>query len=468
MRNRFYLGVLFVSGMVLLIFALLAAYREMTPEWKRYQLEYKKMVFSKAKDDATREKAKALPVEVQQQYLASLHRVDRCASCHLGVENPLMENAKLPFKQHSGDYLKNHQPDKFGCTICHYGQGRATNKREAHGAGETHWDFPVIPMKYIQSSCAHCHDLGMLSSKGGEKVVKGEFLFRSKGCRGCHKISNVGGVLGKALDDVGSKPVAYFPMRYVEGEKTIYAWMNQHFIDPRHIVPESEMKIEITSEEADFLTTYVLSLRAEEAHKYYRRIREFQPADVAVDKGEALYKMYCIACHTTGKESIFDEIFNRTIPAIFNPDFLKTVDDKLMRKIIEEGRAGTQMTAWKSSAAGLTEDEIGKIIEYMIKNRPKDRPEPFGFARYTTDLKRGEELYKERCALCHGEKGEGELGLNLRNPVVRDADPEFLAITVRSGREGTPMPRFGKNGVGFRDQDIADVVSYVKTLSKKK
>jgi mono/diheme cytochrome c family protein len=69
---------------------------------------------------------------------------------------------------------------------------------------------------------------------------------------------------------------------------------------------------------------------------------------------------------------------------------------------------------------------------------------------------------------CHGEKGEGGVGVNLRNPVVqKEADPEFLAITVRDGREGTHMAAFGRKGVGLKDQDIVDVITYVRTLSRK-
>ncbi|GAB4410252.1 MAG: hypothetical protein OHK0032_05990 [Thermodesulfovibrionales bacterium] len=494
MRSRFYLFLLLMSGLILFTFIILAFYREISPEWKRYQADYRELLIKKAKDEALRKKAAALKVEHQQIYLESLKRVDRCMYCHIGVNNPLMADAPVPFKQHSGDYLKNHPVEKFGCTVCHYGQGRATNKKEAHGiipvtqfdypiayrlktppprveypGARIHWDFPIIPLKYIQSSCAQCHDLEFLKNKGADRVARGERLFREKGCRGCHKLNGVGGDLGKALDVVGSQPYAYFPMRNIKDEKTIYTWHKQHFLDPRELVPDSEMKVNATEEEAEYLATYVLSLRSEEMPKSYRRIRDVRP-DKPAD-GEGLYKMFCIACHTTGKDSVFDEIFNRTIPAIMNPAFLKTVDNKHLKRIIEEGRSGTQMTAWKATAAGLADGEIDKIIEYITRERPRAKPEPFGFTKFKADVKRGEELYKVRCALCHGKKGQGgdgALGVNLRNPVVQEADPEFLAITVRDGRAGTPMPPFGKNGVGLSEQDIVDVISYVKTLSKKK
>lgn len=469
MRNRFYFWILFLSGLVLLIFALAAAYREVSPEWSKYQAEYKNQLVSNLKDETAKRKARSLTVEVQQLYLSELQRIDRCTSCHIGVENPLMAKAKIPLKQHSGEYLTNHSPEKYGCTICHYGQGRATNRMEAHGAGhETHWDFPIIPEKYIQSACVQCHDAGTLKAKGWDSVAQGETLVNEKGCRGCHKLGGAGGVLGKALAGVGSKPIAYFPMGGVEGEKTTYAWFKQHFIDPRKLVPVSEMKVTVTDEEADHLTAYVLSLRSGEMPKQFRRFNDATNAAPAPNDGEALYKRYCVACHAKGKESMYDEIFNRTIPSIMNPAFLKTADNKLLKKIIEEGRAGTQMTSWKAAAAGLSEQEIEEIIHYLTKDRPADRPAPFGFERYRADAKHGEEVYKVRCWFCHGAKGEGDLGLNLRNPVVQGDDPEFLAITVRDGRKDTPMPSFGKNGVGLGDQDIVDVVSFVKTLAQRK
>jgi mono/diheme cytochrome c family protein len=454
----------------------IAGYREATPEWKKYQVAYREFLLKHAKDDATREKAGELTPEVQQIYLGTLGAVDRCTSCHAGVENPMAANADQPLAQHGGDYLDNHPADRFGCTVCHYGQGRATNRKDAHGLGhDAHWDHPVIPLEYIQSSCASCHDLAMLKNRGGEKLVKGEQLFREKGCKGCHKLDGVGGVLGKPLDGVGSQPVAYFPMtspvarQSVKSEKTIYSWMKQHFDDPRNLVLGSEMKSDFTDQESDLLTTYVLSLRSGEMPKKYRRIRETPQQEGAKTDGELLFKMYCVACHTTGKDSVNDEVFKRTIPAIMNPAFLKAAGNAYLKKVIEEGRAGTQMTAWKEAAAGLTDREITTLVEYLVKDRPAEKPAPFRLANYKGDPAHGKDLYQVRCSSCHGPRGQGGVGLNLRNPVIqKEAEPDFLAITIRDGRAGTHMAAFGRNGVGLSEQDITDIVTYIRTLSQVK
>ena len=470
MYKKFYLWISLLSGLVFLALMLFAGYREVSPDWKQYQKKYKSLLIENAPQGQSKAKAGKLKIELKQLYLGELRRVDRCTNCHLGIENPFMVKADLPFKKHPGEYLKNHSPDRFGCTICHNGQGRAINTREAHGRGrDTHWDWPIIPFEFIQSSCAQCHDSRMLMKNGGEKVVMGGKLFIERGCKGCHKVERVGGVLGNALDGIGSKPVAYFPMKHVEGEKTIYTWMKEHFDDPRNIVVGSEMISYLTDEESDLLTTFVLSLRSDEVPKTYRRIKILDPAGRFGDEGEFLYKEYCVSCHTTGKDSVYDQVFKRTIPAIMNPAFLKAADNKFLKTVISEGRADTQMTAWKHEAAGLPEEDIDKIIRYITRARPTLKSVPFGFSRYKGDIGVGEALYKTRCMSCHGGKGQGGVGLNLRNPVVQKmTDPEFLAITVRDGREGTHMTAFGRKGIGLNDQDIVDVITYVRTLSTKK
>ncbi len=466
MYRKFYLAMTLISGIVLLGFSIFAMVKEIRPEWKDHQAEYKELFLKNAKDPEINKKAEALETRHYQVYLKTLKRVERCMNCHTGVDNPLMKDEEVPYKGHSGSYIADHPIAKFGCTVCHDGQGRATNKKEAHATDlDTHWDTPILPAKYLESACARCHDKEMLQQNGAGKVAKGEMLFRDKGCKGCHKLGGVGGVLGKALDGIGSQPKHYFPLRHVEGDKTTYGWLQEHFLDPRKIVPDSEMRINATEEEADLLTIYLLTIKNDEIPKQYRRIVQYREGPM---DGEGLYRMYCIACHTTGKYSVYDEIFKRSIPAVMSSDFIKTIDDEFLGKIIKEGRENTQMTAWKPDAAGLTENEINRIIKYMTQNRPGEKPDPFGFSNFKTDIKSGQKIYEIRCALCHGlmaRGGEGFLGIDLTNSVIQSADPEFLAITVRDGRGGTTMVPFGEKGLKLGDQEIADVVAYIRTFS---
>ena len=110
-----------------------------------------------------------------------------------------------------GDNSK-HPLLKFGCTICHEGDGRDThfsrvvhipdNAREGvdwknrHGTpyGDEHydwnyrelWDLPMIQSKFLQSSCRRCHKEAV-ELDGGDKYVTGMKLFEKAGCYGCHR-----------------------------------------------------------------------------------------------------------------------------------------------------------------------------------------------------------------------------------------------------------------------------------------
>ncbi|HKQ71899.1 MAG TPA: c-type cytochrome [Polyangiaceae bacterium] len=57
--------------------------------------------------------------------------VDRCMTCHMGVDSASYTEAKLPRQFRTHPFRKTlfsaHPVEKFGCTPCHQGQGRATD-----------------------------------------------------------------------------------------------------------------------------------------------------------------------------------------------------------------------------------------------------------------------------------------------------------------------------------------------------
>ncbi len=120
----------FILGLSFAVLFGIAAYNDNNREWKKYQAEYLKMELEKAK--TPEEKASVKPVsEIKQIMADDLKRVDRCTTCHMGVDNQKFADANKIYKTHLN--FEQHPFEKFGCTICHHGQGRATTVKAAHG-----------------------------------------------------------------------------------------------------------------------------------------------------------------------------------------------------------------------------------------------------------------------------------------------------------------------------------------------
>jgi Cytochrome c len=149
-------------------------------------------------------KVDELDPAIQQINVAEANIVDRCESCHMGVREPVKltpalmssKGAKAPddyakaFVSHpSPALLQVHDPDKFGCSPCHQGNGRATTSIEkAHGNYE-HWLWPLYTKQNLEAGCQTCHaaDMILVSGDVGWTISKGKDLFRQRGCMGCHR-----------------------------------------------------------------------------------------------------------------------------------------------------------------------------------------------------------------------------------------------------------------------------------------
>ena len=105
--------------------------------------------------------------EIQQQNIEELGRVDRCESCHVASNRGGFEKVS-PAYYRSHPYRRTlfalHPVEKFGCTTCHDGQGRATTKFYAHAPvdnpkfAEKHfWEFPLLKGPFQESNCRQCH-----------------------------------------------------------------------------------------------------------------------------------------------------------------------------------------------------------------------------------------------------------------------------------------------------------------------
>ena len=154
--------------------------------------------------DGLKRKTEEWDPKIVQINVAEANIVDRCESCHMGIREPLKLTAasmtpkgqKKPdeyaqaFTSHPDkDLLQVHDPDKFGCSPCHQGNGRATTSVEkAHGNYE-HWLWPLFPKQNVEAGCQTCHaaDMVLVSGDVGWTITEGKDLFRQRGCNGCHR-----------------------------------------------------------------------------------------------------------------------------------------------------------------------------------------------------------------------------------------------------------------------------------------
>jgi mono/diheme cytochrome c family protein len=456
--------ILLVSSVVTLAFLIAAAAREnVTAEWRGVQKSYKEVLLAKASDAKTRRAAEQFPIEIRQVTIPALNTVERCVSCHLGIDDPRMADEPQPFRIHSKDLLRTHPVNKFGCTVCHQGQGAALNFEEAK-AEDYFWDYPLLPASLTEASCNSCHDPHALPKDSAGKLVRGMELYDERSCGACHKLDGKGGSLGPALDDVGLKTKHQFVRTHLKGSQTVWNWQQQHFRDPGALVAGSLMPSSaLTDTENEALTAYMLSLRqrdlpaeylaSDKIEQEYARLHPPEP------NGEALYTRYCAACHDTGLYTRWDKIFQSFVPAIRNPAFLRTEDDECLAENIIEGRPGTRMPAWGPNAGGLSEQEIQALAVYL---RGTTQPAQLPDAPARGSAERGRTLYAQNCAGCHGLEGEGLIAPALANPVFqKSATDAFIAATILAGRENTPMPAFGRAGLG--SQEVGDLLAHIRT-----
>src|SRR6185369_16304282 len=126
--------------------------------------------------------------------------VDRCEVCHAGVREPLdivpasMKSSKgaedamsRAFVSHpKKDILQLHNPEKFGCASCHWGNGRATTS-ELKGHGQNRfWLWPMFEKENTEAGCQQCHQHDRVT-QGAETLNLGRDLFAQRGCMGCHR-----------------------------------------------------------------------------------------------------------------------------------------------------------------------------------------------------------------------------------------------------------------------------------------
>ncbi|NOY45164.1 MAG: c-type cytochrome [Deltaproteobacteria bacterium] len=495
--RRWKLALLASSLAALGLMAVAAVRENLWLEWRTYQRAYREAVRARAADDRARAAAERMGVEVQQVVLPELGRLDRCVTCHAGIDNPNMADAEQPLRAHSGDWLKIHPLGRFGCTVCHDGQGRALEKDDAHGKTR-YWPEPLRTGTLVYTNCGRCHHENDLygaeavqyvagipprpitedeldaALPGDASIARGKRLVLELGCLGCHKYRNRGGSLGPDITHVGDKGPHGFDFSNIQGEHTVRQWLFEHFKRPAAVSPNTLMPdLGLTDRQAEDLTNYMLSLRAKTAPASYTPPPprgEGRPVD-----GKRLYLMFCSACHgregqgSTVRDPLLAEAadppLDLMVPSLNNQGTLAVASDYYLATIIRSGRPDTTMLAWgDAEGGGLLPDEVDRVVAY-IRSWQLSGPERTRIASSRGDARSGRILFRRNCASCHGRRGGGGIGTSLNSPgFLAAASDAFLAATILDGRENTAMPSWRR----FTEQEVSDLLAYLRTWQPRR
>ena len=267
-----------VTSVIFLIVLAVSPLKSYFDEWRGVQKNFNNFLNSYP------QRIKPVEVGIKQIWVRDLNRIDRCTSCHLGISNSKLVNAPEPYSAHPIIY---HDIEKYGCTICHQGQGLATNYSDAHEVSEF-WDKPLLPRRYIESSCGKCHFGQEL--KDTPELNMGRKLVADFNCVGCHDIPGMKKTFIPSLDGIGSK---------VTSRNWIVYWLK----NPSHVLPKTKMpNFLLSKEEINYLADFLMSFKTFSGNAQLDSLpviyKQKKDNDDFIEQGKTTFReARCISCH---------------------------------------------------------------------------------------------------------------------------------------------------------------------------
>jgi putative heme-binding domain-containing protein len=113
---------------------------------------------------------------------------------------------------------------------------------------------------------------------------------------------------------------------------------------------------------------------------------------------------------------------------------------------------------WALCVIGL----LAGVVPATAAAQDTDKPRTNPLQGNATALKQGQNIYRGRCAVCHGIDAKGYRGSDLTTgDWVHGGSDAQLFQTIRAGIAGTEMPGHGN----MSEEEIWMVITYLRTLS---
>jgi len=383
-------------------------------------------------------------VEIKQLHIPDLGRTDRCQSCHMGIDESRKVSSIEPFSTHPGKeiFLGSHLVSRFGCTVCHRGQGRATSSAKKGHGDVKYWDYPMLRGDNVQASCLLCHE-NVKELRGAETLAVGIETVERKGCYGCHKIAGY-----EDMPKIG-------PVLSGLGTKVNYTWEKNWLKDPKSVFPTARMpKFEFSDEESKAIADYLFKLNTD----YRVDMPTKEPDWDLSDKGKIVFReSRCSICHPAqNKGGAFKNVYAPDLTAVGSKVRIEWL--KKWLKTPQDYFPKTRMPRYRftdEQIDALTEYIMGEFVDWDLEDKKLKEKELIG----EQQMELGARLIeKYGCFGCHDIKGMEKavrIGPYLKKrDVVNKIGAEISSIGTK------PFERFDLGKVGDK---VNDRKSYLKT-----
>ncbi len=398
-RTRF---VFAVSSLIFLAVLAISPFKDYRREWKQYKRSYWR--FAQGRPDTKRLSADYSP-SIDQIWLPGMNVVDRCTTCHQGITQASLGDKAVPqpFRAHPPIP---HNVRDWGCTICHRGQGPATEVAEAHESTLA-WEQPALPTRFIQASCGTCHLADLPQTL---QLTKGRQVLAELNCQGCHKMQGIERpeMLGPDLSSVGTKVSREWIYKWLKEPRTIVDKDGNVTVNGVETEEEPRMpKFRLTEAELRALSGY-LSLQKAKAITPYRIsaavVAAWSKNPELISQGELRFRqMFCSTCHSLAVTRAGE---TKLIGGNIGPELTKVgskVNSDWLIAWLRDPESYLPHT--RMPHYGWSDEDLFKVSQYiatklvdsdLLTNVPKLDPPT------DEEMQLGRRLFTEKgCASCH-------------------------------------------------------------------